>query len=112
MAKAVVVRATGILCLVGAAFLLQELLRHVVAVAPQSVTHGGWLDLSGAALPASWLYFAAHIWAVLFLLRWRKVPGVGRPDWAVFGLLATALVGVHVLVHGPLDQWTIRPFVY
>jgi hypothetical protein len=109
------VRSTGIACLVGVLFLLQELLRTLLDVAElesrSSAGFGsaGWLDMSGAATPAAWLYLAGHVWVFLFGIRWRSWPNIGATDWTVCGLLTIGIMAVQVIVLGPLRDWIIRP---
>ncbi len=100
------------------AFLLQELTRFVLLdigamrQLPLSRSTAGWLDLSGVAVPATWLYWAAHLWLILFLWRSRGLRGPARTtEWALFGALTFGVVAVHALVLGPLREWNIAPWL-
>jgi hypothetical protein len=94
-----VVRWTGAVCLLGVAFLVQELGRVLLensageAFVTANAGSGGWLDMSGAAFVAVWLYLAAHIWILVFLFKWRH-QSTGRAEWAL-----------------PLRAWVIRPWI-
>ena len=108
---------TGAACLLGVLFLLQELLRTLVgtlaidAGTKNGVAGTGWLHMSGAAIPAAWLYFASHVWVVAFLILWSRHATLSRSDWALFASMALGTASVHALVLGPFRGWVIRPFL-
>ena len=106
-------RWAGLACLAGVLFLCQELGRHVLELQALGgvTTSSGWLNLSGAALPAIWLYWLGHAWAVAFLGVPKLRSAVGRGGWLLWGLLAVGLLTVHAILLGPLRGWVVEPRV-
>ena len=106
-------RWAGLGCLAGVLFLCQELGRHVLEVGGlgASITSSGWLELSGAAVPAIWLYWAGHAWALAFLGVPKLRAAAGPRGWLLWGVLAIALLTVHAILLGPLHGWVVQPHV-
>jgi hypothetical protein len=110
---------TGVPCAVANGFILQELVWFVNSVM-DSVSvgqpmHGGWLTLSRAAVPASWVYWASHAWlflAALHLHQGSSVPSTPLSHAAVPKLVlivAVEVVAIHGIVWMILPYWRLTP---
>jgi hypothetical protein len=110
--------SSGVLCLLGVLYLLQELgrawleTRAVASQIPSGVSAGGWLDMSGAAWLARWLYVGAHIWVAVVAVRWARGLRVTPTNRLLLFVLCGGLAGVHVLALGPMRGWTTRPWIF
>src|SRR5262245_37304869 len=65
-------RWAGVVALVANSFLSQELVRIMSdqmdrVSQGERLVMGGWMRLSGAAWPATWIYWASHLWTIAAL---------------------------------------------
>ena len=104
-------RWLGLACSVGVLFLVQDLTRALLDLQAigNPASSPGWLDLSGASVPASWLYWAGHFWVIAFMASREARASASSGDWVLCGVLAAGLVGVHIIVLGPLRGWVLSP---
>lgn len=113
---------TGVLCAVANGFILQELVRFVDSVM-ESVSvgqpmRGGWLTMSRAAVPASWVYWASHAWLIVAALHLHQRPSApssaaAQPGlWRLLLIVALEVAAIHGIVWMVLPYWRLTPSLW
>lgn len=109
-------RWVGIVAAVACTFLSQELIRvlfeHMDRVSSGEQISGGWMRLSGASWPATWIYWASHLWVFAVLRDWRRSPGpsrVGKVDLFLAFLVLFEILLIHLLIAMFRGHWEIEP---
>jgi hypothetical protein len=105
---------TGIPCAVANGLTLQALSRYLpIAMDGTTVTEPmrwGWLTLSHTTAPASWFYWASHVWLILASLHVRQSLLGSNPDKPrlTVAILALVVLLEVLALHGMV--WMIQPY--
>lgn len=111
-------RSAGVVALVGNTFLSQELVRivsdHMDCISEgERFDVGGWIRLSGAAWPATWIYWASHIWTLVAIRdanpSSRQPGAMGREDSALTIIVLLEIILIHSLVLMFRGSWHLWP---
>jgi hypothetical protein len=71
---------------------------------------GGWMRLSGAAWPATWIYWASHIWAIAALCQVRaESPQLRRADGVLTAIVVLEIIIIHTVVLMFRGSWHLSP---
>jgi len=112
----------GVLAVVANGFLVQELIRFVSTVM-DSVSigkpmRGGWLTLSRAAVPASWVYWVSHAWLICAAIQLRQrgetQPSVTVRVWLPKLMLVVGLevLAIHAMALMIRPYWRLTPSLW
>jgi hypothetical protein len=110
-------RWAGVVAVVGNTFLSQDLLRLTFDLMDrvsegEHVVPGGWMRLSGAAWPATWIYWASHLWVVAALRDVRSSPGeasLDRRESVLTAIVVLEIILIHSLVLMFRGSWHLWP---
>jgi hypothetical protein len=107
----------GMLALAANTFLFQELVRiyldHMDRVsAGDAVFLTGYMQLSSGAWPATWVYWASHVWVVYAIRQVRSTPhgsSRGKAHAFLAAIVLLEIVIIHPLVLMLRGSWHLRP---
>ncbi len=109
---------TGVLCLGGTLFLLQDMVQTWLYVRTHSSEWPGGLEAGGGHMMSSLaeagrvLYAGAHAWILAFAFAIARGRRRSRTEALMFVLLAAATAAVHIMRHGPFSRWSFMPWLW